>query len=250
MLKSRKQRAFLLFIQIIIYNTSEVVHFFLLSLKSGQLYVIIRKMLSISYKKEVNVAMINGFYAMVSRMKYINRWALMRNEHSENLMEHSFEVAVIAHALTVIANKRFGKALDCERAALLGLYHDTPETLTGDLPTPIKYYSEEVRSAFKTVEDVACKSLIDMLPEDFREDYEAMFMPKDEDKDLWKYVKAADKISALIKCLEEKKAGNSEFTLALESTAESIKKLNMPEAEVFVNEFLPAYELTLDELKN
>lgn len=191
----------------------------------------------------------NGFFAMVSRMKYINRWALMRNEHSENLMEHSFEVAVIAHALTVIANKRFDKNLDADRAALLGIYHDTPETLTGDLPTPIKYYSDEVRSAFRTVENVACKSLVDMLPEDLREEYEAMFIPREEDAELWRYVKAADKISALIKCMEEKKAGNSEFVLAGESTAEAIRKLNLPEAEVFVKEFLPAYELTLDELK-
>ena len=191
----------------------------------------------------------NGFFAMVSRMKYINRWALMRNEHSENLMEHSFEVAVIAHALTVIANKRFGKNLDADRSALLGIYHDTPETLTGDLPTPIKYYSDEVRSAFRTVENVACKSLVDMLPEDLREEYEAMFIPREEDAELWRYVKAADKISALIKCMEEKKAGNSEFVLAGESTAEAIRKLNLPEAEVFVKEFLPAYELTLDELK-
>ena len=120
----------------------------------------------------------NGFFAMVSRMKYINRWALMRNEHSENLCEHSFEVAVIAHALAVIGNKRFGKKLNGERAALIGLYHDTPETLTGDMPTPVKYYSDEVRLAYKTVEENACKSLVAMLPEDFREDYSAMFCLK------------------------------------------------------------------------
>lgn len=192
----------------------------------------------------------NGFFAMVSRMKYINRWALMRNEHSENLMEHSFEVSVIAHALTVIGNKRFGKNLDSERAALLGIYHDTPETLTGDMPTPVKYYNNEVRNAYKMVEDVACRSLIEMLPEDIRDEYESMFIPRPEDAELWKYVKAADKISALIKCMEEKKAGNSEFVLAGESTAQAIKNLDLPEAEVFVKEFLPAYELTLDELKN
>ena len=111
----------------------------------------------------------NGFFAMVSRMKYINRWSLMRNEHSENLCEHSFEVAVIAHALAVIGNKRFGKNYNGERAAFLGLYHDTPETLTGDMPTPVKYYSEEVRNAYKTVEENACKSLVDMLPDEFKE---------------------------------------------------------------------------------
>lgn len=192
----------------------------------------------------------NGFFAMVSRMKYINRWALMRNEHSENLAEHSFEVSVIAHALTVMGNKRLGKNLDCERAALLGLFHDTPETLTGDMPTPVKYYNDEVREAYKVVEDVACKSLISMLPDDLKDDYESLFISKEEDKELWKYVKAADKISALIKCIEEKKAGNSEFVLAGESTLRSIEALNLPEADMFVKEFLSSYELTLDELKS
>lgn len=191
----------------------------------------------------------NGFFAMVSRMKYINRWALMRNEHGENLCEHSFEVAVIAHALAVIGNKRFGKNLDGERAALIGLYHDAPETLTGDMPTPVKYYSEEVRLAYKTVEENACKSLIDMLPEDFREDFSAMFIPEEGDGELWKLVKAADKISALIKCNEEKKAGNTEFVKAGEGIKEAIEKLDLPEANVFVEEFLPAYEMTLDELR-
>lgn len=191
----------------------------------------------------------NGFFAMVSRMKYINRWALMRNEHSENLCEHSFEVAVIAHALAVIGNKRFGKNLNGERAALLGLYHDTPETLTGDMPTPVKYYSEEVRLAYKTVEENACKSLVDMLPEDFREDFSPVFMPAEGDEELWRLVKAADKISALIKCIEEKKAGNSEFIKAAEGIKEAVEKLNLPEAKVFVEDFLPAYEMTLDELR-
>ena len=191
----------------------------------------------------------NGFFAMVSRMKYINRWALMRNEHSENLCEHSFEVSVIAHALAVIGNKRFGKSLDGERAALLGLYHDTPETLTGDMPTPVKYYSEEVRLAYKTVEENACRSLVEMLPEDFREDFAPMFIPEESDRELWQLVKAADKISALIKCNEEKKAGNSEFIKAGEGIRESIDAMGLPEAKVFVEEFLPAFDLTLDELR-
>ena len=192
----------------------------------------------------------NGFFAMVSRMKYINRWALMRNEHSENLSEHSFEVAVIAHALAVIKNKRFGSDINGERAALMGLFHDAPETLTGDMPTPVKYYSEEVRNAYKTVEENACKSLVAMLPEDFRSEFAPLLIPREEDDELWKLVKAADKISALIKCLEERKAGNSEFVKAGEGIKESIEKLDMPEAKVFIEEFLPAFELTLDELKN
>ena len=192
----------------------------------------------------------NGFFAMVSRMKYINRWALMRNEHSENLSEHSFEVAVIAHALAVIKNKRFGGNVNGERAALLGLFHDTPETLTGDMPTPVKYYSEEVRKAYKTVEENACRSLVEMLPEDFRDEFSPLLIANEEDAELWKLVKAADKISALIKCLEERKAGNSEFVMAGEGIKESIGKLDMPEAKVFIEEFLPAFEMTLDELKN
>lgn len=191
-----------------------------------------------------------GFFAMASRMKYINRWALMRNEHSENLSEHSFEVAVIAHALAVIRNKRFGGNVNGERAALLGLYHDMPETLTGDMPTPVKYYSEEVRAAYKTVEENACRSLIEMLPEDFREDFSPLLIAKEGDEELWKLVKAADKISALIKCLEEKKAGNSEFVKAGEGIEESIRKSGLPEAEVFIEEFLPAFEMTLDELRD
>lgn len=192
----------------------------------------------------------NGFFAMVSRMKYINRWALMRNEHSENLSEHSFEVAVIAHALAVIKNKRFGGNINGERAALLGLFHDAPETLTGDMPTPVKYYSEEVRNAYKTVEENACKSLVEMLPEDFRDEFSPLLIAESGDAELWKLVKAADKISALIKCLEEKKAGNSEFVKAGEGIKESIENLDMPEAKVFIEDFLPAFEMTLDELKN
>lgn len=191
----------------------------------------------------------NGFFAMVSRMKYINRWALMRNEHSENLSEHSFEVSVIAHALAVIGNKRFGKNYNGERAALLGLYHDTPETLTGDMPTPVKYYSDEVRSAYKTVEENACRNIISMLPEDLKDEFYPLFVASPEDEELHKLVKAADKISALIKCIEEKKAGNSEFIKAGEGLEKAVASLNVPEAEIFVREFLPAYELTLDELK-
>lgn len=193
--------------------------------------------------------MSSNFFAMISRMKYIDRWSLMRNEHPENLSEHSFEVAVLSHALAVIGNKRFGKSHDPERAALLGLYHDAPETLTGDLPTPVKYYSDEVRKAYGTVESFACESLLSMLPEDIRDEYISFFVPREEDGELWKLVKAADKLSALIKCIQEQRSGSREFDTAAESTEKSIEALHLPEAEVFLKEMLPAYSLTLDELK-
>ncbi len=187
------------------------------------------------------------FFAMHSRMKYINRWALMRNVNSENISEHSNDVAVIAHALAVINNLRFGGNLNAERAAFLGLYHDMTEIITGDMPTPVKYHSEDMRGAFKQVEDKAGERLLSMLPEDMRGYYESAFFKQSEDEYLWKIVKAADKLSALIKCIEEKNAGNNEFGKALESTRASIEKMNMPEAEVFLKEFIPGFYLSLDE---
>ncbi|MBR2315029.1 MAG: 5'-deoxynucleotidase, partial [Clostridia bacterium] len=159
--------------------------------------------------------MSSHFFAMHSRMKYINRWALMRNTVSENISEHSNDVAVIAHALAVIKNVRFGGNLNAERAAFLGLYHDMTEIITGDMPTPVKYHSEDMREAFKEVEDKAGRRLLSMLPEDMARYYEGAFFKEEEDEYLWKIVKAADKISALIKCIEEKNAGNNEFGKAL-----------------------------------
>ncbi len=191
----------------------------------------------------------NHFFAMMSRMKYINRWSLMRNSHSENLSQHSMEVASVAHALVVLHNRRFGGSLNAERAAILGLYHDMPESLTGDMPTPVKYHSEKLRRAYQSVEDNACQTLLDMLPDDIRGDYEAFFFPVEEDLALWTYVKAADKICALIKCMDEKKAGNSEFDIAAVSIRKAITELMLPEAECFLEEFLPSFSLTLDEIK-
>lgn len=193
--------------------------------------------------------MSSNFFAMISRMKYIDRWSLMRNSHRENLSEHSMETACVAHALAIIGNKRFGRHLNAERAALLGLYHDAPECLTGDMPTPVKYYSEQVREAYKTVEDSACENLVAMLPEDLRAEYLPLFYTAEADGELWELVKAADKICALIKCIEEAKAGNGEFSSAADSLAKTVKTLGMPEADVFVDEFLPGFEMTLDELK-
>ncbi len=192
--------------------------------------------------------MSSNFFAMHSRMKYINRWALMRNTRSENISEHSGDVAVIAHALSVIGNLRFGKNLDAERAAFLGLYHDMPEIITGDMPTPVKYHSEKMETAYQEVENMASEKLLSMLPDDMREYYSSAFFRKEEDEYLWKLVKAADKISALIKCIEEKKAGNSEFSKAFESTLASIEKMELPETDEFMKEFIPAFYLSLDEL--
>ncbi|MBQ5800464.1 MAG: 5'-deoxynucleotidase [Clostridia bacterium] len=189
----------------------------------------------------------NSFFAMHSRMKYINRWALMRKTSEENLSEHSYDVAVIAHALALIKNLRFGGSLNIERAAFLGLYHDMPEIITGDMPTPVKYHSRDLRDAFAKVEAMASDKLLSMLPEDMREYYESAFFPREEDGYLWKIVKAADKISALIKCIEEEKAGNKEFLNAYESTKKSISEMNMPEADEFIKDFLPAFSLSLDE---
>ena len=152
-----------------------------------------------------------SFFAMLGRMKYINRWSLMRNSRVENISEHSHEVAMLSHALALIGNKRLGKQLNAERAAILGLYHDSTEILTGDLPTPVKYNDKDIRSAYRHIEDQAAEALLSKLPQDLRKEYNSFFYPEEKDAYLWKLVKAADKLSALIKCLEEGKVGNREF---------------------------------------
>ena len=193
----------------------------------------------------------NGnFFAMMSRMKYIERWALMKNTSSENVSEHSLEVGMIAHALAVIGNSRFKKNLNAEKAALIGMYHDSSEIITGDMPTPVKYYNQEIKNAMKEVEVVANKKLLSMLPEDMREAYMSIFFKDEEDDYLWKLVKAADKISALIKCMEELNTGNQEFRSARDSLEKAVTGLGLEEVTVFIEEFLPAYGNTLDELSN
>ena len=191
--------------------------------------------------------MSSNFFAMVNRMKLIDRWALMRNTAKENIAEHSHSVAVIAHALAVIGNKEFGKSYNTERAALLALYHDTTEVITGDMPTPVKYYNEEIKSVYKDIEHIAGLRLLDMLPDEFREDYYPLFEQQEQDKELWALVKAADKISALIKCIEEKRMGNAEFEKALEAQEKSIDAIALPEVKYFKDNFLKGYYLTLDE---
>ncbi len=189
-----------------------------------------------------------SFFAMISRMKYIDRWALMRNTDRESLDSHSKEVAVIAHALAVIGNKRFGKTYNPDRAAVLGLYHDAHEIITGDMPTPVKYQNDDILVAFKAVEDSANEKLLNKLPEDLREEFRSLLTGENEDEELLVLIKAADRLSALIKCIEERKAGNTEFKEAEKSTLKRIRKMNIPEADVFLNEFIPAYEQSLDDL--
>lgn len=192
--------------------------------------------------------MSNHFFAMMSRMKYINRWALMRNTQKENISEHSLEVAMIAHNLAIISNVRFGNDLPVEKVAMMGLYHDCTEIITGDMPTPIKYHSTELHQAFQEVENLASEQLLDMLPEDMRSYYENLFFHGEGDEYLWKLVKAADKISAYCKCIEEEKSGNTEFRKAKQAIGDSLLAMNMREVSVFLEEFMPSFEMTLDEL--
>lgn len=180
-------------------------------------------------------------------MKYISRWALMRNTENESIAQHSLDTAVIAHALAVLRNKRFGGCVSAEKVAMLAIFHDVPEILTGDLPTPVKYYNPEIRDAYKKVEQEAGQRLLSMLPDDLRDEYSPLLFQDAADSQEHQLVKAADKISALIKCIEEEKAGNSEFTSAKKATLEAIEKMAVPEADEFIKEFLPAYQLTLDE---
>lgn len=188
------------------------------------------------------------FYAYLSRMKHIFRWSLMKNSQQESLSVHTLDTAVIAHALGLLRNRRFGGNCDVERLVLLSIYHDCSEILTGDMPTPIKYYNPEIKTAYKEVEAVANEKLAAMLPDDLREDYRPLLTHEGEDPELLKLLKAADKISALVKCVEEENSGNKEFSKAKISIMKSIMDMNIPEAEVFVKEFLPSYGLTIDEL--
>ena len=187
------------------------------------------------------------FFAILSRMKYINRWGLMRNTREENISEHSLDVAILAHALAVLRNRRFGGKADPARAALLGIFHDVTEIYTGDLPTPVKYDNPKIRDAYREVEQAARERLLSLLPEDLRPDYEGILGYTEEDAQLLPLVKAADKLSALIKCVEERHMGNTEFAQAEEALRKSVSAMALPEVDCFLEEFLPSYSLTLDE---
>lgn len=190
-----------------------------------------------------------SFFAMMARMKYIDRWALMRNANRENISEHSLEVAMLAHGLAIISNEKCGNRMDVNQIALMGLYHDANEIITGDMPTPVKYYDEDIKAAYKRVENVASYTMLNKLPDYMRKYYDPLFLRQEGMEYEWKIVKAADKLSALIKCLEELRAGNQEFRTAEQSTRKALQKMQMPEVRIFMEEFLPAYDLTLDELQ-
>ena len=192
--------------------------------------------------------MSHNFFALLSRMRYISRWGLMRNTFQENVQEHSHMVAVLAHALAVIGREKFGSAVDPNQAAVAGLYHDAPEILTGDLPTPVKYYNPEIRDAYKQVESVAAEKLLAMLPPELRASF-APYVDEDPAAPVHAIVKAADKLSAYIKCVEEVKAGNHEFLQAMNQTRAALDASPLPEVGYFIREFLPAFGLTLDELE-
>ncbi len=189
----------------------------------------------------------NHFYAMLSRMKNIYRWGLMRNTKQENLSEHSLETAYIAHALALIHNNCFGGNVDVEHVAVVAMFHDTSEIITGDMPTPVKYYNAGIKNVYKDIERQAQATLTDMLPKYIKGDIECIY--NESDKTVKRIVKAADKISAYIKCVEELNMGNREFVQAEVSVKNAIKEMNLPAADKFMEDFIPSYSLSLDEQK-
>jgi len=188
------------------------------------------------------------FFAYLSRMKFIRRWGLMHNTYPENIQEHSLRVAMIAHALGVIKNRLLQGRVNPERIAVLALFHDASEVLTGDLPTPVKYFNPEIRTAYQAIETVANRKLLDMVPGELREDYRALLSGRDDEREHHALVKAADRLAAYIKCLEELAAGNHEFSKAEKALRASVEALALPEVRYFLDTFVPSFKLTLDEL--
>lgn len=188
------------------------------------------------------------FFAYLARMKFIQRWGLMRNTRPENIQEHSLQVAMIAHGLALIKNRLFEGTVNPERVATLALYHDVSEVITGDLATPIKYFNPKIKTAYNEIEVVAKKKLFNMLPEAFKEDYQELLFLSEKDHDHWQLVKAADKICAYLKCVEELKAGNQEFSRAERAVRAEIARLDLPELDYFMDKYVPSFSLTLDEL--
>ena len=191
--------------------------------------------------------MANEFYALLGRMRYITRWGLMRNSFSENIAEHSFQVAILTHALVLIRRDILRlDAPDPDRCAVAALYHDASETLTGDMPTPIKYHNPEIKAAYKQVEKIAGNRLLDMLPQELRASYEHLVL--EDEAETLPYIKAADKLSAYLKCLEEQKAGNTDFDFAAKQTWNAMQEMDRPELSWFLDHCLEAFTLNLDQL--
>lgn len=190
----------------------------------------------------------NSFFALLFRQKYITRWGLMRNTTPESLSEHTAEVAAIAHSLAVIGNTVYGKSYDVGRVTCLALFHDAPEVFTGDMPTPIKYFSPEMRNGYSLIEKQATEKLISKLPEELKEEYRSLLSPDEADAELHLLVKIADKLSAYIKCLTEEASGNREFLNAKSSLEDALNSYNSPELKYFRENFLDAFSLTLDEM--
>ena len=190
--------------------------------------------------------MSHSFFAYIFRMRYIARWALMRNTRTENVEEHSYEVAVLAHALSVIGRDVFHKDLDPDKTAAAALFHDAPEIITGDLPTPIKYFNPGIKTAYQQVEAVAQDKLLSMLPPELVDAYEPLV--READPEVRRYVKAADKLAAWLKCQEELKAGNAEFRRAADETLTTLRAMGMEEVDWFLDRLGGAFQLTLDDL--
>ena len=189
-----------------------------------------------------------NFYAFMDRMKYIKRWSLMRSVRDENIMEHSQQVAMLAHALAIINNKVYGGSANAEKCVMYAVYHECGEVMTGDLPTPIKYFNNSIHGAYKSLEDKACDKLLQMLPEEMKEEI-SVYVKPDTDSLEYKLVKAADRLAAYIKCLEEHRCGNTEFEKAKKSIEADLHSRRMPEVEYFFKTFIAAFNLTLDELE-
>lgn len=190
----------------------------------------------------------NHFFAYLAKMKFIQRWGLMRNTSPENIQEHSLQVAMIAHGLAIIKNRRFDGQVNPERVATLALFHDASEVITGDLATPIKNFNPKIKTAYSEIEIVAKQKLFDMLPDELKLDYEPVFFRQMDDEAHWSLIKAADKICAYLKCLEELKVGNEEFAKAARVIEADINKLGLPEVTYFMEIYVPSFALTLDEL--
>lgn len=187
------------------------------------------------------------FFALMARMKYIERWGLMHSTRKENIQEHSLQTAMIAHGIAIIGNKHFGKSYNADSIAVKAMYHETSEIITGDLPTPIKYHNEQIRSSYKSIEKDATESILKMLPEEMQGEYRTILLPEDNDEN--KVIKAADRICAYLKCVEEVNSGNREFNDALHSIKESIDGIELPEVKYFMDNFTAAFDLTLDNLR-